>query len=74
MWTIAFSTMEALDKILKTLALPLLPLPKPALFLAGKAFAQYRRRGGAKQSVLADFFLGAHAAGALKRWQRVITM
>ena len=58
----AFSTMEALDKVLETLALPLLPLPKPALFLAGKAFAQYRRRGGAKQSVLADFFIGAHAA------------
>ena len=60
----AFSRMEALDKVLETLALPLLPLPKPALFLAGKAFAQYRQRGGAKQSVLADFFIGAHAAVA----------
>ena len=60
----AFSTMEALDKVLETLALPLLPLPKPALFLAGKAFAEYRQRGGTKQSVLADFFIGAHAAVA----------
>lgn len=54
--------MEALDGALHTLALPLRPLPKPALFLAGKAFAQYRQRGGAKHSVLADFFIGAHAA------------
>jgi predicted nucleic acid-binding protein len=30
----------------------------------GKAFAQYRQRGGTRQSVRADFFLGAHAAGA----------
>ena len=58
----AFSTMEALDGVLHALALPLRPLPKPALFLAGKAFAQYRQRGGTKQSVVADFFIGAHAA------------
>jgi predicted nucleic acid-binding protein len=32
------------------------------LFLAGKAFVQYRRRGGAKTNVLGDFFIGAHAA------------
>jgi predicted nucleic acid-binding protein len=38
--------------------------PKPALFLAGKAFVQYRRQGGTKTNVLADFFIGAHAAVA----------
>jgi len=32
------------------------------LFLAGRAFIQYRRQGGAKGNVLADFFIGAHAA------------
>jgi len=37
-------------------------LPRPALFLAGKAFVRYRREGGARQSVLSDFFIGAHAA------------
>ena len=58
----AFSTMEALDRVLETLVLPLRPLPKPALFLAGKAFAKYRQGGGTKHSVLADFFIGAHAA------------
>jgi predicted nucleic acid-binding protein len=37
-------------------------LPWPAAFLAGKAFAEYRRRGGRRGSPLPDFFIGAHAA------------
>lgn len=37
-------------------------LPWPAAFLAGKAFADYRRRGGRRRSPLPDFFIGAHAA------------
>lgn len=39
-------------------------LPWPAAFLAGKAFAEYRRRGGRRRSPLPDFFIGAHAAVA----------
>lgn len=42
--------------------LSLLELPRPALFLAGKAFAQYRHRDNQGNNVLADFFIGAHAA------------
>jgi predicted nucleic acid-binding protein len=45
-----------------TLALELREIPRPALFLAAKAYAQYRRRGGSKLQVLPDFFIGAHAA------------
>ena len=37
-------------------------LPWEAAFLAGKAYSQYRRRGGVKTSPLSDFFIGAHAA------------
>jgi predicted nucleic acid-binding protein len=37
-------------------------LPWPAAFLAGKAFAEYRQRGGRRRSPLPDFFIGAHAA------------
>ena len=37
-------------------------IPRSALFLAGKAFARYRKRGGSKTQVLPDFFIGAHAA------------
>ena len=44
------------------LALAIVEIPKPALFLAGKAFVQYRRRRGVKTNVLGDFFIGAHAA------------
>ena len=40
----------------------LLPIPKEALFLAGKAFYQYKRKKGAKTSPLPDFFIGAQAA------------
>ena len=31
-------------------------------FLAGKAYRDYRRRGGTRTSTLPDFFIGAHAA------------
>ena len=37
-------------------------LPKAALFLAGKAHQTYRRRGGGRPGVLADFLIGGHAA------------
>lgn len=40
----------------------MIELPRPALFLAGKAFVRYRRQGGTKSNVLGDFFIGAHAA------------
>ncbi|MBI4996893.1 MAG: type II toxin-antitoxin system VapC family toxin [Rhodocyclales bacterium] len=56
------STVEALDKTVADLGLAMLELPRPALFLAGKAFVRYRRQGGNKGNVLADFFIGAHAA------------
>ena len=60
--SLSFSTLEALDDVLVTMGLELLEIPRPALFLAAKAYAQYRKRGGAKQQVLPDFFIGAHAA------------
>jgi predicted nucleic acid-binding protein len=60
--SLTFSTVEALDRTLDDLGLTLMEIPKPALFLAGKAFVRYRRQGGQKQNVLADFFIGAHAA------------
>ena len=58
----SFSTLEALDDVVGALALELREIPRPALFLAAKAYAQYRRRGGSKQQVLLDFLIGAHAA------------
>ena len=60
--SLTFSTVEALDKTIDELELAMIELPRPALFLAGKAFVRYRRQGGTKNTVLADFFIGAHAA------------
>jgi predicted nucleic acid-binding protein len=60
--SLTFSTLEALDKALEMMMLPVIEIPKSALFLAGKAFLQHRRQGGTKQNVLSDFFIGAHAA------------
>ena len=60
--SLSFSTFEALDRVVATMELAMHAVPRPALFLAGKAYLQYRRRGGAKAQVLPDFFIGAHAA------------
>lgn len=60
--SVAFSSIEALDATLATMQLRHLEIPRPALFLAGKAFVRYRQQGGSKSNVLADFFIGAHAA------------
>lgn len=60
--SLSFSTLEALDDVVKTMGLQMRELPRPALFLAAKAFALYRRRGGSRQQVSPDFFIGAHAA------------
>ena len=60
--SLTFSSVEALDQVLDAMVLRMLEIPKPALFLAGKAFAQYRHKGGTKNNVLSDFLIGAHAA------------
>lgn len=62
--SVAFESIEDLESVVSELQLRLLEIPRPALFLAGKAFMRYRREGGTKTSVLADFFIGAHAAVA----------
>lgn len=60
--SLTFSTVEALDRTIDNLGLTMIEVPRPALFLAGKAFVRYRRQGGTKSNVLGDFFIGAHAA------------
>lgn len=62
--SIRFARIEELESALPEDLIERLPLPWEAAFLAGKCFLQYRRRGGARQSTLPDFFIGAHAAVA----------
>ncbi len=60
--SLAFDSVKALDEAIEGMGLSFQELPRPALFLAGRAFVKYRKDGGAKGNVLADFFIGAHAA------------
>ena len=56
-----FVTTADLDASLSALKLGVEYIPREAAFLAGKAFLQYRKQGGTKNSILADFFIGGHA-------------
>ena len=61
--SMAFERIEELEAVLCEASLSVEPIPREALFLAGKAFLTYRRsRKGTKQGVLPDFYIGAHAA------------
>jgi predicted nucleic acid-binding protein len=52
---------RSVDELVESLKLSYMQIPRAAAFLAGKAFAEYRRKGGTRSNVLADFFIGAHA-------------
>jgi len=58
----AYDTIESLDGAIDTVGLEFCEISRAALFLASRAFVSYRRRGGTRQRVLPDFFVGAHAA------------
>ena len=60
--SLSFDSVEALDGAIDHMRLTMQELPRPALFLAGRAFVKYCRAGGRRNNVLADFFIGAHAA------------
>jgi predicted nucleic acid-binding protein len=56
------SSKESLEAEIAATGLTVREFPRDALFLAGRAHAAYRRRGGTRAGVLADFLVGAHAA------------
>lgn len=59
-----FDRLEDVDAALPESYVRREPLPWEAAFLAGRAFVQYRRRGGTLSAPLPDFYIGAHAAVA----------
>ncbi len=65
--SVGFDRIEDLDLALPAAHFEREPLPYAAGFLAGKAFAAYRRRGGSRPTPLPDFYVGAHAAVASHR-------
>lgn len=59
--SVGFLNSEDFDVALVKAKVTVAPMPLLALFQAGKAFTEYRRRGGIRTGVLPDFFIGAHA-------------
>jgi hypothetical protein len=62
--SVRYPRIEDLDDTLRPEVFRRDGLPYQAAFLAGKAYVDYRRRGGARTSPLPDFLIGAHAAVA----------
>lgn len=60
-FSIGYDRAGEVDAALEAAGVEVVEIPRPALFLAGKAFQTYRARGGTRTGVLSDFFIGAHA-------------
>lgn len=58
----AFRSSEAVVVFLTELGVTIDPLTPAIAYRAGHAHVGYRLAGGRQQAVLADFFIGAHAA------------
>jgi predicted nucleic acid-binding protein len=59
--SVRFQSIDDFDAALTRAGITVAPIPRMALFLAGKAFTQYRSARGTRTGVLPDFFIGAHA-------------
>lgn len=62
-----YDSSEEVDELVKRFGFRYEELPRKALHRAAVAFRTYKRRGGTKEFVLPDFFVGAHAAAARHR-------
>jgi predicted nucleic acid-binding protein len=60
--SVRYDSIVHVDEFLSGAGIGVAEMPRAALFLAGKAYARYKASGGARPSVLPDFFIGAHAA------------
>jgi predicted nucleic acid-binding protein len=56
-----YPSVDVVNSVVRDIGVDLVPMPRSALFLAGKAYLRYRAAGGVRTGVLADFFIGAHA-------------
>jgi predicted nucleic acid-binding protein len=60
--SLAYESIHELDQAIEIMGLKFREFPRAALFLAGRAHQLHRRGTQPRGSVLADFFIGAHAA------------
>lgn len=58
---VGFASAAQVDAALPEDRFERLALPFAAGFLAGRAFLEDRKKGGARQAPLPDFYIGAHA-------------
>ena len=56
-----FNNQALLDDTLNTLGIRILSLDRPSDYRAGLNWKKYRKSGGYRNRVLADFLIGAHA-------------
>lgn len=56
-----YQSAKEVDALLVEMGLTLEETPREGLFAAARAFAEYKRKGGARRFVLPDFFIGGHA-------------
>ena len=56
-----FSSEALLDDVLKTLSIRIVSLDLKAAYHAGRIWKNYRKAGGRRNRILADFLIGAHA-------------
>ena len=59
---VRYGRIEELEAFVDEAGLEIAPIPRAALFLAGKVFTQCRKLGGSRTGVLPDFFIGAQPA------------
>ncbi len=57
----ACDRIEEVDELLPAHLYDLRPIPREAAFLAARAHADYRQRGGQRNLIMPDFLIGAHA-------------
>jgi hypothetical protein len=62
-----YNSVEEVDYLIRQFGLNYQEIPRDGLFRAAKAFKVYKSRGGAKDFVLPDFFIGGHAESSNSR-------
>jgi hypothetical protein len=61
--SVGFARIEEVEALFTYLGFAMNPIPREALFLAGKAFLQYKKRKGEKGNVFPDFFYRRSCCG-----------
>lgn len=56
-----FESLEDCARLFRDLGLELVSTTPAAAFAAGRAWSEYRKRGGKRERVIADLLVGAHA-------------